>query len=45
VRADSDSGWTEPFTTHGQIGIKVWVYTSDKEKPKMTSQSAEIEEI
>jgi small subunit ribosomal protein S3 len=45
LRADIDYGFTEAFTTYGQIGIKVWVYCSDKDKPKMTSQSAEIEEI
>lgn len=45
LRADIDYGFTEAFTTYGQIGIKVWVYSSDKEKPKMTSQSTEIEEI
>ncbi|MBP1660933.1 MAG: hypothetical protein H6P95_2125, partial [Candidatus Aminicenantes bacterium] len=27
------------------IGIKVWVYRADVEKPKMTSQMAEVEEI
>ncbi len=45
LRADIDYGFTEAFTTYGQIGIKVWVYSSDKEKPKMTSQTSEIEEI
>lgn len=45
LRADIDYGFIEAFTTYGQIGIKVWVYTSDIEKPKMTSQMAEIEEI
>ena len=45
LRADIDYGFTEAFTTYGQIGIKVWVYSSDKDKPKMTSQSSEIEEI
>jgi len=45
LRADIDYGFTEAFTTYGQIGIKVWVYRGDVEKPKMTSQTAEIEEI
>ncbi len=45
LRADIDYGFTEAFTTYGQIGIKVWVYTGNREKPKMTSQSVEIEEI
>ena len=45
LRADIDYGFTEAFTTYGQIGIKVWVYSADVEKPKMTSQTTEIEEI
>ena len=45
LRADIDYGFTEAFTTYGQIGIKVWIYRGDIEKPKMTSQTAEIEEI
>jgi small subunit ribosomal protein S3 len=45
LRADIDYGFTEAFTTYGQIGIKVWVYTSDKEKEKVTVQTAEVEEI
>ena len=45
LRADIDYGFTEAFTTYGQIGIKVWVYRGDVEKPKVTSQTAEIEEI
>lgn len=45
LKADIDYGFTEAFTTYGQIGIKVWIYNSDKEKLKMTSQLAEIEEI
>ena len=45
LRADIDYGFTEAFTTYGQIGIKVWIYRGDMEKPKMTSQTAEIEEI
>lgn len=45
LRANIDYGFTEAFTTYGQIGIKVWLYTSDMDKPKMTSQSSEIEEI
>jgi small subunit ribosomal protein S3 len=45
LRADIDYGFTEAFTTYGQIGIKVWIYTGDIEKQKMTSQSAEVEEI
>lgn len=45
LRADIDYGFTEAFTTYGQIGIKVWIYRSDVEKPKMTSQTAEVEEL
>jgi len=45
LRADIDYGFTEAFTTYGQIGIKVWIYSSDREKEKMTVQTAEVEEI
>ncbi|HYA48848.1 MAG TPA: 30S ribosomal protein S3 [Burkholderiales bacterium] len=45
LRADIDYAFTEAFTTYGQIGIKTWIYRSDVEKPKMTSQTAEVEEI
>lgn len=45
LRADIDYGFTEAFTTYGQIGIKVWIYRIDVDKPKMTSQTAEVEEI
>ena len=45
LRANIDYGFTEAFTTYGQIGIKVWVYNMDMDKPKMTSQTGEIEEI
>ena len=45
LRADIDYGFTEAFTTYGQIGIKVWIYSMDVEKSKMTSQTGEVEEI
>ncbi len=45
LRADIDYSRTEAFTTYGQIGIKVWIYRGDVEKPKMTSQIVEVEEI
>jgi small subunit ribosomal protein S3 len=45
LKADIDYGFTEAFTTYGQIGIKVWIYNADVEKAKMTSQSIEVEEI
>jgi len=45
LKANIDYGFTEAFTTYGQIGIKVWVYTGDVEKEKMTSQTGDVEEI
>jgi len=45
LRADIDYAFTQAFTTYGQIGIKVWIYRGDVEKSKMTSQTAEVEEI
>jgi small subunit ribosomal protein S3 len=45
LRADIDYAFTQAFTTYGQIGIKVWIYRGDVEKPKMTSQTTEVEEI
>jgi len=44
LRADIDYGFTEAFTDYGQIGIKVWVYTSDREKERYRRQELEIEE-
>ncbi len=45
LRAEIDYAFTQAFTTYGQIGIKVWIYRGDMEKSKMTSQTAEVEEI
>ena len=45
LKAAIDYGFTQAFTTYGQIGIKVWVYREDVEKSKMTSQMLEVEEI
>jgi len=45
LRADIDYGFTEAFTTYGQIGIKTWIYRTDIDKPKVSSQSVEVEEI
>lgn len=45
LRADIDYGFTEAFTTYGQIGIKVWIYRTDVDKLKVTSQTVEVEEI
>jgi small subunit ribosomal protein S3 len=45
LKADIDYALTQAFTTYGQIGIKVWIYRGDVDKPKMTSQTTEVEEI
>ena len=45
LRADIDYAFTQAFTTYGQIGIKVWIYKGDVEKTKITSQTAEVEEL
>jgi len=45
LRADIDFAFTQAFTTYGQIGIKVWIYRGDIDKPKVTWQTAEVEEI
>ena len=45
LKADIDYAFTEAFTTYGQIGIKVWIYRGDVDKPKMTIQTPEVEEI
>jgi small subunit ribosomal protein S3 len=42
LKADIDYGFSEAFTDYGQIGIKVWVYVSDKEKQKYKRQEPEI---
>ncbi|MCP4156035.1 MAG: 30S ribosomal protein S3 [bacterium] len=42
LRADIDYGVTEACTDYGQIGIKVWVYVSDKEKPKFKKMDPEV---
>ena len=43
LKADIDYGFTEAFTDYGQIGIKVWVYVSDKDKEKFRKKELEIE--
>jgi small subunit ribosomal protein S3 len=43
LRADIDYGFSEAFTEYGQIGIKVWVYVNDKEKPKFKKQEIEFD--
>jgi len=42
LKADIDYGFSEAFTDYGQIGIKVWVYVSDKEKEKYKKLDPEI---
>jgi small subunit ribosomal protein S3 len=42
LKADIDYGFTEAYTDYGQIGIKVWVYASDKKKEKFKKQEPEI---
>jgi len=44
LRADIDYGFTEAFTDYGQIGIKAWVYSADKDKERFKKQSIQIEE-
>jgi small subunit ribosomal protein S3 len=44
LRADIDYGFTEAFTDYGQIGIKVWVYSADKEKERFKKQSIQLEQ-
>ncbi len=34
LKADIDYGFTEANTDYGKIGIKVWIYTGDKEKER-----------
>jgi small subunit ribosomal protein S3 len=42
LKADIDYGFAEAFTDYGQIGIKVWVYVSDKEKERYKKPEPEI---
>lgn len=45
LKADIDYAFTQAFTTYGQIGIKVWIYRGDVDKPRVTWQTTETEEI
>lgn len=45
LKADIDYAFTQAFTTYGQIGIKVWIYRGDMDKPRVTWQIAEAEEV
>lgn len=42
LKADIDYGFTEAFTDYGQIGIKVWVYVTDKKKERYKKAEPEI---
>jgi len=42
LKADIDYGFTEAFTDYGQIGIKVWVYVSDKKKVRYKRPEPEM---
>jgi small subunit ribosomal protein S3 len=42
LKADIDYGFTEAYTDYGQIGIKVWVYVSDKKKERYKKTEPEI---
>jgi small subunit ribosomal protein S3 len=42
LKADIDYGFTEAFTDYGQIGIKVWVYVTDKKKERYKKVEPEI---
>lgn len=42
LRADIDYGVTEANTDYGKIGIKVWIYVSDKEKKRFKKMEPEI---
>ncbi len=44
LKADIDYGFTEAFTDYGQIGIKVWIYTSDRLKERYRKQAFDFEE-
>jgi len=44
LKADIDYGFTEAFTDYGQIGIKVWIYSSDKLKERFKKQEINIDE-
>lgn len=41
LRADIDYGFTEAYTTYGQIGIKVWVYRGEVLQKKSMNQQQE----
>lgn len=45
LKADIDYAFTQALTTYGQIGVKVWIYRGDVDKPRVTWQITEAEEI
>lgn len=45
LKADIDYAFTQALTTYGQIGVKVWIYRGDVDKPRVTWQTTEAEEI
>lgn len=44
LRADIDYGYAKATTDYGIIGIKVWIYTTDKEKERYKKQVVGIED-
>lgn len=38
IKADIDYGFAEAFTTYGLIGVKVWIYKGEYEKPNKLTQ-------
>lgn len=44
LKADIDYGFTEAYTDYGQIGIKVWIYISDKLKERYKKPELEYAE-
>ena len=44
LKADIDYGFTEAYTDYGQIGIKVWIYISDKLKERYKRPELEYAE-
>jgi len=44
LKADIDYGFAEAFTEYGQIGIKVWIYTSDREKERYRPVEIKIDQ-
>jgi small subunit ribosomal protein S3 len=45
LRADIDYGFTEAYTTYGQIGIKVWVYRGEVLQKKVAPQQGQQQDV